>query len=163
MPNDEVQLADALLRLKANAHAGTLWTNQEWATVEYCMQREGVVSICAACCILSSGQQKGYRRSLLIISEAIKRKNLPPYAQLLTYEALIAVETPLLEPFKDDLFSFIEQSIAKRPVNLDNTVALIGNLARAGDTRALAILRNLAQDKDPGIADNAARILQGLD
>jgi hypothetical protein len=78
------------------------------------------------------------------------------------YEALIYVEPHQIESFRDAIFQFVTRSLAKRVVNLDNTIVLLGNLARFGDRQALSILHTLAHDDEPSIRENALLVLRGL-
>jgi hypothetical protein len=78
------------------------------------------------------------------------------------YEALIYVRTDQLEVFAGALLNFVERSLSGRAIDLNNTLVLLGNLARGGNERALALLRSLTNDTDPGIGDNASHILRNL-
>jgi len=162
MPNEDVELAQMLLRLKANAHQGMPWTREEKIALERCFGKGGVVNILAACCVLSSGRPKNCPKSLRILREAIGRRDASTYAELLIYEALIAVETRQLAPFYEATLSFIEQTLTRRTINLDNTIVLLGNLVRAGESRALALLRSLARDKNADVRENASFVLRGI-
>lgn len=163
MPNENPQLPDMLLGLKAKAAHGIPWTEDERAAIEHSLGEGGITGVLAACCILSSQHPKGCSRSLGIIREAIEREHMPPYAEMSVYEALIYVEPRQLEMFSESLFSFIEQSLAKRAINLDNTIVLLGNLARAGESRALPFLQALSRDSEPGIRENASIVLRGIE
>jgi hypothetical protein len=162
MPKEDVELAKMLLELKARAHQSMAWSKDEKVALERCFGRGGIISVLAACCVLSSGRPRNCRRSLSILRENIERGSPPPYVELLVYEALITVETNELSPFYDAIFGFIEESLTRRAVNLDNTIVLLGNLARANQPRALVILQTLTQDGKSPIRDNASFVLQKL-
>jgi hypothetical protein len=87
---------------------------------------------------------------------------LPSYVELSVYEALIYVEAERLTPFRDSLLSFIEQSLTQRTINLDNTIFLLGKLARVGELGALELLRSLENDSNTEVRDSAIRVLNGL-
>lgn len=101
--------------------------------------------------------------SLDVVRKAIRRKRLPQYVELSVYEALIYVEAGRLKSFFAEIVSFIEDTLARREIDLDNTICLLGTLGRAGEGRALVVLQSLARDSDHGIRDNAAMVLQGLE
>ena len=160
---DELQSCNALFQLKAKASRGIPWSAEENAFIEACLNKKNEISILAACCVLSSQRPKGHVKSLGIVREAIKGDNLPHYVEMSVYEALIYVEPQEVESFCNSLFHFIEQSIANRTVNLDNTVVLLGNLARNGKKHALLLLRSLEHDDDVGLRANAAIVLRGIE
>lgn len=163
MSNEQIHATQALLALKSKAAKGIAWTAEEEAKIERWLNEDGHVSVLAACCVLASERPQAWPKSLGIVREAIGRKHLPPYVELSVYEALIYVEARQLESFVDEVFLFIEESLAKRTIDLDNTISLLGKLARAGESRAVALLRSLARDNDPGIRDNVALVLQGIE
>ena len=162
MPNEELQLAKMLLELKAKSSKGLPWNEDERGAIKLCFEKRGGIGVLAACCILSSERPKGCSTALDIVREAIEGEEPPPYVELSIYEALIYVEPDHLVPFYDAILRFIERSLMKRAVNLDNTIYLLGKLARPGDVRALALLRTLAHDSEPGIRDNASLVLRGV-
>lgn len=160
---DEAQVAETFLRLKVKSVQGVPWTADESATVELSLKREGDIRVLAGCCVLVSQRSEDYGDALEAVRKAIEDKNVSPYVELSIYEALIYVQVEKLAPFRDALFSFIEQSLARRTINLDNTIFLIGRLARTGDRHALGLLQSLAHDNNAEIRDNAFHILQGIE
>jgi len=163
MSNEQIHATQALLALKSKAANGIAWTAEEDAKIKRWLDENGHVSVLAACCVLASERPQAYPKSLGIVREAIGRRHLPSYVELSVYEALIYVEALQLESFVDEILPFIGESLAKRTIDLDNTICLLGKLARAGESRALALLRSLAHDNDPGIRDNVALVLQGIE
>lgn len=163
MTNEEAPVAQTFLRLKAKAAKGRPWSTGERATVELSLKKEGDISVLAGCCLLVSQRSEQHGRSLEIIRKAIERGNPSLYVELSIYEALIYVEVEKLAPFLDAVFSFIEQSLTRRAVNLDNAIFLLGRLGRGGENRALVLLRSLAHDKNSQVRDSASRVLRGLE
>jgi hypothetical protein len=162
MLHDEVQFAEMFLKLKAKAAAGTPWTKEEQTAINVCLEKDGILSVLAACCVLASGHPTGYRRSLAIVGAELGRERREPYVELSIYEALTHVKPHYLVPFYEAILAFIKQSLLKREVNLDNTMFLLGKLARAGETRAIALLQSLAKDPSDEVRDNASLVLRGL-
>lgn len=162
MSKEYMQSPETLLKLKGKAVHEVRWTSDERAYIERCLGAQGLPSVLAACCILSSQRPKDCKRSIDIIRQAIESKPLLPYVELSVYEALTRVSPRKYKSFIHSVYSFVEQSIAKRAINLNNLVVLLGILARAGDTRALALLQSLAHDSESDIRCNASLVLKGV-
>lgn len=160
---DVAQLAEMLLELKTRASKGTSWTDDERAKVDLCLQSPGITRVLAACCVLSSKRPEGCRRALSVIREAIEQQHQPPYVELLIYETLTIVETRYVVSFAAEILRFIQQTLNSRTINLDNTIFLLGRLARSGEGRALVLLKSLVQDNDPEIRSNASLVLRGIE
>ena len=162
MSNEIMQIAEMFLELKAKAARGMTWTKDEQAVVTMCFEKEGVARVLAACCVLSSGRPKGCIRSLGIVREAIEQEHPAPFVELIIYEALTSVETSQLQAFSGAIVRFVEQSLKKRAISLDNTIFLLGKLARVGEVAALVLLRSLAGDSESGVRNAAGVVLRGL-
>lgn len=162
MSRDDAKVAEALLELKAKAAKGLPWTKDERIAVDNWLEGKGVASILAACCILVSRRPKECPKSLGIIRAEIQTKTPEPYVELAIYEALLYVEPRHFASFNDTILSFINQSLTKRSVNLDNTICLLGNIARSGGSQALALLKSLAHDGESGVRENVSLVLRGL-
>lgn len=162
MSTEDTYPIQMLLALKSKAASGISWTADEQAAIKRWLETKGDLGVLAACCVLASERLKELPRSLDVVREAIRRKRLPPYVELSVYEALIYVETGRLEAFLAEIISFVEDTVARRQSNFDNTMCLLGKLARAGVPRALGLLQSLARDSGPGIRQNAALVLRGV-
>jgi hypothetical protein len=162
MLREESQIAEQFLVLRAKASRGAAWSEEDRALVDSHLNGGGVLSVLAACCVIVSGRPKGCQRALTILRSEIEKRQPDPYVELLLYEALIYLEFSTLEPFKDKLTFFIEDSLKLRRVNLVNTTCLIGYLAKHGDSRAATLLRSLSIDSDPEVRDNASALLRSL-
>lgn len=162
MSTDIRYVIQMLLALKWKAANGISWTVDEQAAVERWLESKGDLSVLAACCVLASDRLKDFPGSLDVVHEAIQRKRLPAYVELFVYEALIFVETSRLRPWCRDIISFVEDTLARRQVNMENTMCLLGKLARAGVRQAFVLLQSLARDSDPEVQQNAALVLQRL-
>ncbi|MCS6898084.1 MAG: hypothetical protein NZM29_08940 [Nitrospira sp.] len=160
--NDYAHAVQELLRLKTKAWEGLPWSANEQADINQWLGGGGNASILAACCVLAAERPPGCPESLGVIREALRRNGLPSYVELSVYEALIYVEVERLTPFRDSLLSFVEKSLTRRTINLDNTIFLLGKLARVGETRALELLRSLENDSNTEVRDSAIRVLNGL-
>jgi hypothetical protein len=154
--------AEMFLQLKAKAAKGTPWTESERLALGSSLMVEGDDSVLAGCCVLVSKQSEQYSQSLEVIRKAIERKSQSKFVELSIYEALIYVETKMLAPCRDAVFAFIEESLTRRAINLDNTIFLLGRLARAGEVRAVELLRSLEYDSDMEVRASAGRVLNGL-
>jgi hypothetical protein len=153
---------DLFLALKAKAAKGSPWSKQEQTTVEHCLNMEGIISVLAACCVLASKCSKGWEESLCIIREAIGDKKTSPYVEQSIYEALIYLEPHHLVSFQEQLLHFIKHTLKKRAINLDNTIYVLGKMARNGNASSLGLLRSLESDVDPGVQNNVSLVLRGL-
>ena len=163
MTKEDAQIAEIFLRLKAKAANNELWTNDEIATVELAIRKEGEIAILAACCVLVSGHADLRGRAFGIFRQAIELNNPSPYVDLSIYEAATCIDIDKLVPFRNAILSFIKRSLMQRAVNLDNTVYLLGKLARTGDNQALTLLRSLARDSDSEVRDNVSCVLRGIE
>jgi hypothetical protein len=163
MKNPDVPVEETFLRLKAKAARGAPWTSKERAAIKLSLEKEGRSSILAACCVLVTKHREVYDRALQVVQNAVGSENPAPYVELSIYEALICIEAENLAPFRDEVLSFIERSLTRRAVNLDNTIFLLGRFARLGERRAVALLRCLARDSSVGIRDTALGVVQGLE
>ncbi|WCJ58111.1 hypothetical protein NXS98_10280 [Fontisphaera persica] len=163
MTKDDAPVAEIFLQLKAKAAKGVPWTVDESATVRRALEKEGEIRVLAACCAVVSGRLEEHARSLHVIRKAVEQKNPSPYVELSIYEALTRLESTTLARFGDAILSFIEQSLGRRAVNLDNTIFLLGRLARIGQSKALEFLQSLAHDSNAEVRDNASRVLQGIE
>jgi len=162
MSKDDALIAEMLLRLKAKAAKGVPWTDEEQAVVEVSIENGGEIGILTACCVLVSRRENEHDRALEIVRREIALKNSSPYVELSIYEAAICIDMEKLASFRETILSFIEWSLLRRAINLDNTIFLLGRLARTGESRALALLRSFADDDDTGVRSNASFVLQGL-
>jgi hypothetical protein len=163
MTKENTLIAELFLRLKAKAARGLPWTSDERAAVEISIANEDELSILAACCVVVSGCWKEYPRSLVKLGEGLGKTKPSPYVELSIYEALTCLETDKLSLLDDSVFSFVEQSLAHRAINLDNTLFLLGKLTRIGKSRASDLLKALAHDKNPEIREGALRVLEGIE
>lgn len=163
MTEEEAPIAQAFLRLKAKAIKGTPWTTDERRTVELSLEKEGDIGVLAGCCLLVSQHPQDCGEALEVVRKGMEFKDPSSYVELSIYEALIYVEVEKLAPFRNALFSFVAQSLTRRAINLDNTVFLLGRLARMGERRAVALLRSLAADSNAELRDAASRVLQGIE
>lgn len=168
MPN-ELANPEVLLELKSKAYRGEAWTPAEEATIRLALKQRGPISILAASCILASRRLQGdsasldtTSESLGIIREALQYRHLAAYVELSIYEALVQVESRQLASFYDVLLTFIQDSLLRRSINLDNTIFLLGRLARVGEPRALNLLHSLEHDNQSEIRENAGLVLSGL-
>jgi hypothetical protein len=160
--NDYAHAVQELLKLKTKAWEGLPWSANEQADINHWLGSGGNTSILAGCCVLAAERPPACTKSLAVVREALRRKGLPSYVELSVYEALIYVEAERLTPFRDSLLSFIEQSLTQRTINLDNTIFLLGKLARVGELGALELLRSLENDSNTEVRDSAIRVLNGL-
>jgi hypothetical protein len=145
-----------LLELKTKAFNGVNWSAEEKAHIQKLLQDQGNIGVLAACCVLASQRCREFPGSLEIVCKALGREHLPSYVELSIYEALINVEVRQLEPLFVEILSFVESTISRRAINLDNTICLLGKLSYAGDRQALSLLQSLACDNDPAVRDSAA-------
>ena len=162
MSKDDALIAEMLLRLKAKASKGAPWTDDEQAAVELSIGKEGEIGVLTACCILVSRSDNLHNKALDIIRREIELKNSSPYVELSIYEALTCVDMKKLAAFRAAILSFSKWSLLRRAINLDNTIFLLGRLARTGESGALDLLRSLAADNDTEIKSNASFVLHGL-
>lgn len=162
MTKDDAPLVEMFLRLKANANKGIRWTADERAAVRESLSKGGDLSILAACCVFVSRCSEKYPGSLEVLQKAIEKTDPASYVELSIYEALIYLEIQEIARVRDPLLSFVEQSITRRAISLDNTIFLLGRLARTGEIRSLRLLKSLAHDPDDQIRGSALRVLDGL-
>jgi hypothetical protein len=160
--SEDARVAETLLRLKAKIFRGGRWSAKEGAMLDDWLQRGGWTSILAACCVVTSRQKRRRHTALQLMREAMQMDLLPPYVELLLYEALLSVGKVELVRMRDLVFRFVERSLVRRAVNLDNTIVVLGGLARAGESRAVSMLRALCSDQDPEIQTNARIVVNGL-
>jgi hypothetical protein len=163
MSSDYANAAQTLLALKSKAANGVPWTDDEQAQIDGWLRKEGNVSVLAACCILASERPHADSGCLGIVRKAIKRGRLPAYVEMAIYEALIYVEARRFTLYFDELLSFIKGSIERRAINLDNTICLLGKLTRAGEGRALGLIKALAEDQNPEIRNSATLVLEAIE
>ena len=161
MPSN-AELANRLLSLKLKACNGLPWTNDDITTVKDCLQRDDVMRILAACCVLSSRWLEDWSQALGIVRVAIERTEVPPYAELLIYEALTSIRRTEMEPYWVAILRFIEKSLERRSVSLVNAVAVLGIMGRAGEPHAIALLKSLTEDSDAQVRSNAILILKDI-
>jgi hypothetical protein len=154
--------AAELLALKSKAYRGVPWTDFEQETIRKWLLEGGAPSILAACCILASRSKLEWRKSLHIVSDAMKKGEVGAYTELSIYEALTQLEIKQLQRLSNDILFYLEASLRKRPKNLDNAVCVVGRLARVGDSKALQKLRSLANHTEPEISENAREVLDTL-
>jgi hypothetical protein len=162
MFREEVQLADMLLALKSKAAKSLMWTQGEESSINSCLEKEGTPRVLAACCILCSNHRRWYYQAVDVVAAALGLKEPDPYVELSVYEALIHVDLGDLASSYDKLFVFIDHSFTRRAINLDNTIYLLGRLARSGEKRALTLLHTLMHDSDVGIQNSVSLVLRGL-
>lgn len=162
MRSSEVKYAELFLELKLKSSRNLAWTKEDQREVDLCLDGEGEVCTLAACCVVASGQIKHFDRAISIIRKAIERGPLSRYTEAMIYEALTLVEANQLLSFCEAIMAFIDSTLTRREVDLNNTVFLLGRLGRAGHSGARRVLRLLIADADPEVRDCASRILKGL-
>jgi hypothetical protein len=162
MSKDDALIAEMLLRLKAKASKGMPWTDDEQAAVELSIGKGGEIGVLTACCILVSKRDNEDSKALEIVRREIALKNSSPYVELSIYEAFTCIDMKKLASFRAAILSFIQWSLLRRAINLDNTIFLLGRLARTGESGALELLRSLAVDDDTEVKSNASFVLHGL-
>jgi hypothetical protein len=163
MRNDHfARVARRLLEIKAKATANTPWSKLDQSEIDQALQCDNPVRALAACCILASERPKNCPKSLAIIRNVMRGQALPPYVELCIYEALTHVDGCLLATHAEQILPFVENSLERRTVNIDNTVFMLGALGRSGESRSLRLLRQLARDADNGVRTNASLVLKGI-
>ena len=163
MSEDNQSFVSKFLELKFKASNNVAWTQDETANLEHSLETNDMSSILAACCILVSKRPKDCDKSLNIIRNAIKTNTeLTPYVELSIYEALTIISSQHLISFYQELLMFVTNSLSRRSINLDNTIFLLGRLARIDKGRALLILKSLQSDLDPLVQNSASLVLRGL-
>ena len=160
--NETSNLIDTFLRLKAKAAAGVAWSSEEQQMIDSALERADPIGVLAACCILASKVPSGSQQPLNTIIGSLESR-LPGYVELSVYEALIMVDDNRLRSFANKLIPFIERTLNERAINLDNTITLIGKLARSREKSCLELLRGLTLDSETGVREIASAILKDLE
>jgi len=162
MNQNDALTRETFLRLKAKVAQGHSWTPEESAGLQRSLEDHGDIGILAGCCMIVCNPSEPNHRAIEVIRPAFARDN-PRYVEMSIYEALIYAQPEALVPIRDEVFSMIERSLMQRAINLDNTIFLLGKMARMGENRALEFLRTLARDDDTEIQSSAIRVLRGIE
>jgi hypothetical protein len=162
MKEQDLQLANVFLELKAKSAKGVSWTRGDRSTIRRTLREKGEVGALAACCVLASHRREDRSKALDILSRAMESGRPSRLVELSIYEALTCVRIHELAAFAGSIFPFVDASLSRRSVDLDNVIVLLGRLARTGSKRAMSLLHSLLRDSDAGLRDNASIVLKGL-
>jgi hypothetical protein len=163
MPHRNTIVINALLALKAKAASGSAWTVADTKKIDRWINVPGEISVLAACCVVASDRLVRFPHALGIICDSLRCGCNSQYLELSIYEALIQVDVWQLKPYFDDVYRFINRTLAERRIDLDNTICLIGKFARVKDRRAMKLLKTLALDSNDKIRDGAVIVLHGIE